>query len=108
MLGKAATARAEDAERVRLIDHQPGAVALLQLDELRQVGDVAVHGIEAFDDDQRVAARAPVRAQQPLEVIEIVVPEGERLGVRKLDAGEQAVVRQLVVQDEVARNRAAC
>ena len=84
-----------------LIDHQPGAVALFQLDQLRQVGDVAVHRVQTLDDDERVAAGAPVRAQQALQMLEVVVAERECLGVRQLDAGEQAVVGELVVENEI-------
>jgi len=37
---------------VRFVDHQKGSVAPLDLDELRQVGNVAVHAVQALDDDQ--------------------------------------------------------
>ena len=42
----------EHAERVRLVDHQPRAVARAQLGDLRQRGDVALHREHAVDDDQ--------------------------------------------------------
>ena len=52
MLGDAAAARTENAERMGLVDHQPGAMAFLDVDELRQIGKIAVHAVMAFDDDQ--------------------------------------------------------
>ena len=46
---------AEHAEAVRLVDHQQRAMALLDRDERRQVGDVAVLAVDALDDDQHPA-----------------------------------------------------
>src|SRR4029453_13450715 len=39
----AKAAGADDADRVRFIDHQVGLVAVLHLDELRHVGIITVH-----------------------------------------------------------------
>ena len=62
-----------------LVDHQPGAVLLLQRDQPRQVGDVAVHGIQALDDDERALVEMAVLAQQLLQRVEVVVAEGSSL-----------------------------
>ena len=50
---RAAAARPDRAGRVRLVDHQPAAVAAGQLDQLLQRRDVAVHREDAVGDDQR-------------------------------------------------------
>ena len=42
-------------ERVGLVDHQPGAEAVAQLGDLDQRCDVALHRVDAVDDDQHAA-----------------------------------------------------
>ena len=50
-----ASVRAQDAETVRVVDHQTRAVLALELDDLRQLADVAFHREHAVDDDQAAA-----------------------------------------------------
>ncbi len=57
VLGGAATVLAEHADAVRVVDHQARAVALLLLDDRRQVGEVPLHRKDAIDDDQLAALR---------------------------------------------------
>jgi hypothetical protein len=47
---------------VRLVDHQPRAVRLAQLDDPRQVGDVALHREDAVDDHEHAAAVLAARS----------------------------------------------
>ncbi len=58
---RAAAARPERPGRVRLVDHQPAAVAAGQLGQACQRRDVAVHREDAVGDDQRPAALVPAR-----------------------------------------------
>ena len=45
-------AGADDAEGVRLVDHQQRVELVAHLAQFGQRGDVAVHGVDAVDDDQ--------------------------------------------------------
>ena len=72
---RAAAARAERAERVRLVDEHAHVVAVGELDDLRQRRDVAVHAEHAVGGDQRRAAVA--LAQRPREVLGVGVAVGE-------------------------------
>ena len=95
--------RAEHADAVRLVDHQPRAVALAELDDLGQRRDVALHREDAVDDDEDAAAVAGGALEHPLELVHAVVAEGAQLG-----AGEQAAVEDRgvvagVADDGVAR-----
>ena len=55
--------RAEDAAAVRVVEHEQGAVALLELDQPGQWGRVAVHREDRVGDDQ-LAFRARFLEQQ--------------------------------------------
>ena len=105
MLGRAPARGPEHAQRMGLVDHQPGAVLLLQLDEPRQVGDVAVHRIQALDDDERALVEMAMLLKQLLERLQIVVAEGQRRGARQLGADQHAVVGEIVVDDEIVRRQ---
>ena len=87
-LAGAGPALPEDAERVRLIDHQPGAVALRQVGDRVQRGDVALHREHAVDDDEHPAAVLLGLLQPVLEQIQPVVAEGAKLRPRE-DAAVQ-------------------
>ena len=89
--------------RVGLVDHQERLVPLLDLDELRQVGEVAVHAVDAFDDDQHAAILAADFGQQLVERLPVVVRERPAASAGEDRALNDAVVRQRVVSDQVAR-----
>ena len=88
---------------MRVIDHQPGAIALLELDHAGKIRNVAFGGIEALDDDERVFVLGALLAQDFLQRLEIVVLVGERLGARQAHADNGAVVHELVMHDEILR-----
>ena len=54
----------EHAERVGLVDHQPGAEARAQIGDLGQRRDVALHREHAVDDDEDAAAVAAGRSSR--------------------------------------------
>jgi len=67
---------AHHADAVRLIDHQQGAVAVLDVDDRRQVGDVAVHAVHTLDDYQAAAVQRAVPAEYGVQRRGLVVREG--------------------------------
>src|SRR5690606_3355709 len=56
--GRAAPAGADEADGVRVVDHDHGAVPVGEVADLVQRGHVAVHGEHAVGDDQRAAGSA--------------------------------------------------
>ena len=101
-LAGAGAARAEHAERVGLVDHQPGAVTAAQLGDLGQRRDVALHREDAVDDDQDAAAVAGGLLERVLEPVDPVVAEGAQLGAREDAAVEDRGVVAGVDDDGVA------
>ena len=86
---------------MRLVDHQPGAVAPRHSDKRRQIGHVAVHAVVPLDHEQRVAVARTRFAEQPVGgfVVEMRKRHPARAGQdRTLD---DAVVDQRVVNDHV-------
>ena len=93
----------EHADGMGLVDHQEGLVLLLDLDELRQVGDVAIHAVDAFDGDQHAAVFAPQIRQQLVDGPPIIVRERSPTGTGQNAALNDAVMRQGVMQNQIAR-----
>ena len=99
-LAGAGAARAEHAGAVRLVDHQPRAVRLAELDDPRQGGDVALHREDAVDDDEHAAAVVDRALEHLLELVEPAVAERAQLGPR-----EQAAVEDRGVVGRSRRSR---
>ena len=76
-------------------------MALGELDELGQRGDVAVHREDAVGDDQRAAALG-LTGDPPGEVLDVAVVVDERLGAREPAAVDDRGVVELVGEDHVA------
>ncbi|EXI67521.1 MAG: hypothetical protein AW07_04517 [Candidatus Accumulibacter sp. SK-11] len=102
VLPDAEAAVSHDAKGMRFVDHQKGAVLALDVDEARQLGVVAVHAVDAFEDDQHALEVCPLFSQQRFEACPVVVREGESAGAREADTLQNAVVHQFVVDNQVA------
>jgi hypothetical protein len=87
---------------VGLVNHQTGAVALAQGDDLGQRRNVTLHREDAVDDDHHAAAVVLGGRQPLLEQIEPVVLERAQLG-----AGDQAAVEDRGVVGGVDDHRVA-
>ena len=77
-------------------------VLALDLDEGRQVGDVTVLAVDAFDDDQHPAVLVTDVGEQLVERGVVVVRERPARGAGELAALHDAVVREAVVDHQVA------
>ena len=91
-----------DAEGVGLVHQQHAVVFLLQLDDARQVGDVAVHAEQAFGDDAGALVLAAVFLEHLLQSVAVVVLVGVAVGAGKAGALHQGVVGKAVIEDGVA------
>ena len=107
-LARPGAARAEHAGRVRLVDHQPRAVRLAELDDPRQGGDVALHREDAVDHDEHAAAVVCRALEHLLELVEAVVAERAQLGAREQAAVEDRGVVAGVGDHGVAGARGSC
>ena len=98
----AAAGPAEHARRVRLVDHQEATVLLLDAHKLRHGGNVAVHAVHALGDDEHLGVLIAAGAENGLERGGVVVREGAALGVREARALVDGIVRERVIDDEIA------
>jgi hypothetical protein len=99
----AAPARAERAERLRLVHQHARVVAVRELDDLRQRRDVAVESEHAVGGDQRAAAVGLV--QPPGEVLGVGVAVREHVRPRQPAAVGDRRVCELVVENDLAPAR---
>src|SRR5262249_49943443 len=93
--------RAKHAKPMRFVDHQPGVVPALDFHEFWQVGNIAVHAIEALDHDQRALELMAKRGEQRIERVQIVLRERAPLGAGQSSAGKIAVMREVFVDDQI-------
>ncbi|MNS19847.1 hypothetical protein D3C72_515730 [compost metagenome] len=103
MFADAMAALAHHAQGMRLVHHQEHAVAMFDLDEAGQVGVVAVHAVDPFQHDQDALELAAVVREQGVQGVGVVMGKRQPARARKLDALQDAVVDQFVVQHQVAR-----
>ncbi|MCY1521775.1 hypothetical protein D9M68_566020 [compost metagenome] len=80
MFADAVAAGAHDAQGMGFVDHQEGAMALLDFDEAGQVGVVPVHAVDAFQHDQDAFELAPLVLQDVVQRFPVVVGEGQAAG----------------------------
>ena len=84
-LRRAAPGRADEAGRMRIVDHQQRAVLFLEPDDLVELGDVAVHREHAVGRDQ--ARALALRLLQLLfELGHVAVRVAPALGLAQADA----------------------
>ena len=102
VLADAAAARAHHADRVGLVHHQERLVPLGDPDELRQVGEVAVHAVDALDHHEHAPILATDLGEELLGSVEIVVRERPAAGPGEHGTLQETVVGERVVEHEVA------
>ena len=93
----ARAARAQHADAVGLVDHQPRAVGAAELGDAGHVADVALHRVDAVHDHQHAAAVPGRPLEHLLELLEPAVAERPQPRARELapveDRGVVAGVR---------------
>src|SRR5438445_7526158 len=75
----------------------------LNFDEARQVGNVAVHAVNAFDDDQNSFVAAALFVEQVIQRLPVVVRKRKTACARQDAALMHAVVAKGIVQDQIVR-----
>jgi len=76
----------------------------LNLNEPRQIGEVAIHAVEAFHGDQDALVAVARRGEEFVQFVEIVVREQAPLGARQRPANDDAVMSKRIMDDEVLRS----
>ena len=86
---------------MRLVDHQPGAMAPRRRDKGRQIGNVAIHAVMPFDHEQRIAVARPRLGEQPVGLFVVEMAERHASRSRQQRSLNNAVVDQGIMDDEV-------
>jgi len=102
MFAKTAPSGAESTEAVGLIDHEEAVVAFFQLHEASEVGQVSVHAVDPFDDDEDSSVVGTLCGEDGLEGRSVVVRKGPAAGSGESSPLDETVVGKAVVEDEVA------
>jgi hypothetical protein len=92
----------QHAQAMGVVDHQPCLTAFLDVDQRRQVADIAVHAVKSLGDDQNPVVLVPDARQGGVERLDVVMREGAALAPRHHRAHDDAVMRESVVQHEVS------
>ncbi len=103
MLEYPCPACSQHAKAMRIVNHEPRAMAFLDGDQGREIAEVAVHRIEALGHDQRPLVASPQGGKQRVERGHVIMRKGPALAARHNRAHDDAVVRQRIMDDEVAR-----
>ena len=105
-LRNAAAAGTVHADGVDLVEIGQRFIAVGEVADRRDRGDVAVHRIDALESDQlgRLGRRF---GQQLLEMFEVIVPEDALLAARIADARDHRGVIELVRKNDAARQQLA-
>src|SRR5438045_8947513 len=90
---------------MRFAAEYEGFVPLFDFDKPRQIGNIAIHAIDAFDGDQHAAIFAADFRKQGIEGLPVVVRKWPTASAGKNRALNNAVVSQRIVNDEVARTK---
>ena len=98
---RAKAPRPQHAQRMRFVDHQPGAMAPRNADKGRQIRDIAIHAVMPLDNEERAPIARTRFAEQPIRgfVVEMWKWHATRPGEHR--PLNNAVVDQRVVDDHV-------
>src|SRR5215831_3006833 len=102
MLGETASARAEHSGPVSIVDHQPGTILFLDLDDACQVGYVSFCRIKPLDYDETVSIFRSLIAQNSFKLVQPVVMERTSRRARQSYANHGTVVHKLIMNDQIA------
>ncbi len=100
MGGGPVAARAQHADGVRVVDRQRGTVALRDLEQVRDVGDVPFHRVDTVHDDHAAGPGGHL-LQPALQPRQVAVIEAHRLAVGHLGAVHDGRVVELVEEHHV-------
>ena len=91
----------QDADGMRLVHHEKGAVPLFDLNECRQLRDIAIHTVDAFNHDEGSAETGTRLPENLVQSLPVVVGKRKVRCLGELASLENAVVDQGIMNDEV-------
>jgi hypothetical protein len=107
LVGESASASAENADGMGLVEEEDGAVAVFEFHDVAERGEVAVHAEDGFRDNEDTSLR--IFLARPLEVVlevgGVVVVERTDGGAAEAGAVDQAGVGKFVEKDDVILGR---
>ncbi len=103
MIMRAEPAWSDHTDRMRFIDHQHALVLLFRLNEFRQIGNITVHAVHAFDNDQHALMHMTIAFQQIIQGSPVIVGKRQSSRAGELAPGNDAVMNQTVMQEQILR-----
>ena len=97
----AASVISQHAQRMGFVDHQPGAVAPGDLNQRREIDDVAVHAEDGIRDHERARPLGGL-GQRAVDGSGVVVRDPDQFGAGEQASVHNAGVVELVADDDVA------
>ena len=99
--GEAVSLGAEDPGGVGFVDQEHGVVFGGELADVGEGGEIAVHAVEGFDEDEAFVAVGGVLLKAVVEVGGVVVFKADEFGTGEFGAVDHAGVDEAVGEDEV-------
>ena len=99
---RAAALRADEAGGVAIIDHHQRIMGIGELADIRQLGEIAIHGEHAIGDDDDAAGAGTARLLQLLfEIVHVAIGEAVALGLGQADAVDDRGMVQGIGNDGI-------
>ena len=89
------------ADGMSLVHHQKGSVPLLDLNEFGQFRDIAIHTVNAFDNDEGPSETGSRLPENHVQGLPVVVGKRKVRCLGELASLENTVVDQGIMNDEV-------
>ena len=103
MFAHASPGPAHGADGVSLVNHQHGLMAVLDFDQTFQRTKIAIHAEQTLGGDQYPFVFVTVLGEEAVEGLPIVVRKDMARRARESCALHNAVVRQPIMGDQIAR-----
>ena len=101
MLANTPTPFPQYADGMSLVHHRKGSVSLLNLNEFEQFRDIAIHTVNAFDNDTGPSKTRPRLPENHVQSLPVVVGKRKMRWLGELASLENTVVDQDIMNDEV-------
>ena len=91
--------RAQHANGMRLIDHEPSIIPPGQRDEAGEVGHVPIHRVMPFDHNEGAGVALAMDGQFTFRRHPVIMGKGDALGAGKAHALGARIMQQRIMQD---------
>jgi hypothetical protein len=92
MFEKTIASLSKDSEAVGVVDHKPGSMAPLDLDQRGKIGAITVHAVKAFNYNKNTLITMPVLRKQRVNCAKIIMRASPAISSRKRSAEDNAIM----------------